>query len=1626
MKFSKKIMITLFICFFISGAIFTIVSSSVLKIDVDNMVESIGSIVLYTGDEEWTILWTLREENEKLKVTWSWDNFIINKNNEISSGENSSILWWSGNTIFGWISSTILGWIWNNIQSNLSVILWWSGNNIYDNSTGSVVAWSNNSVNPLSDRNLENSVIIWNDNRMNGSYSSVVGNNSEVWSGEYIETYNSVAMWSWATVLGNNSFLWVDGSEGVNLRNDNVFVVYWGNGMAVNESEPNSNAKFNVWWHFVLAAWNSGNNIQCGSGNGTWIVKIEDRDDIEDQKCLCSCDGEWWKSMIWEGQCESICRWEKFDIFPECVTWWIKIVLSWGKKMYSWECIWWSAIEWSYYMQWNTIWWQCQWKNGNTTPCSYKSECTWYIPWLDEWSAVINNNLIPSILSDDRVYRYSEDKTEVCTYSCKTWYALNSSRICSEVCNQSYVGCNLWEKRNLNQPTYTNDYEYGCWYDNEMYKCEANCNGDKIWNGSECVDITNVCGNEKYTCLLWNVSNTWTDFENYIWNCVDEREIIIGSCSKAKEIVNRIVYYNYARGLDGKQNVHFFMTGGDIPIDIKIKQSYEDYYGVSYDMIYTIKANQKVSNNASFDREIRLGDKWWFGNVGSDYVVRGDRLYVKVNDILYVLRIVDYNGLCANSCSTAWQCLRWSVSKHNLHGNRIWDKYKFTWGCKLWNQTEEQCEVECEVDAWKCEGILVDNAIVCDPSSDPECNIKGSWDISLADFYMDISEEKIVWSRCGIKRHCVFSNFAISCRESREVCTQQWFKCEDNYVLNGCSCISVSNICLTSRTPWGCMSWMVATGYSEWEWKSKYSYYCEKEGMERVLCEASCGSGQIWNGSRCTAVPELCGEKHNNCINQSSLLSNQTDDFAKKYKRTCKLWNNTQECSECYTWYIMSWSECKVKPAVDCEAMRYRWYRVPDLVNGSWVWVEKDTTSQVCDANVKCQSWSLVTYAENCRNACNTWTNLWTCLTWLLIKYPYIWNVGDSEYTYKCRRGYGDWFSCREKCPTGEYWDGSKCANINVNLCGESHYNCINGWSLVYSILNKSEMTGYTIYNYKWWCILWNYQTWCNETVDVVHNCKWWETISGYYIKNNIAHGQELTVTKTVNGTNCTATAICGSGTISIVGEDCTNACPGWIMDTPRCNFAGVNPTFKQSATWTSWYTYKCGESLCSANCSNNKIWNGNTCVSHYGPYCRSGVALSCTFWNVVQVDNGEWWYTWNCSNINNENLNESICYKCNTGYEWKSGNNKCEEKSCNSTSKNGYSIPELTWSTNKILGKNIANGSCTVMAICSKWNLTLTGEECTCNNGYYLSGKVCNVICGDNPVSIPCNWPYIPAWVKWWNDYTLWWHNYLCNRWTSSQQCNCGDDLWWNGSRCQGKSDNNCGNGVDQCKDSVLIESTWWNWWNMWKCGVQGLSPDTCYVCNEGDGYEWSDAQNKCVRTVKTCGWSEPSIANITKWSSTYKLAVHTSRTYVSNTPLHECEWTCDYWYEPFVDNNGDIVECNNVEPHSIHGCSPDYEWICWNDGKIHCSSTCSTDHCGEVSDTYCKSNVWDKPSDNACNWSNWLEYRKCYDNANYQITWYCRRRNSMDELCSAANCSYFTSRDDCVFNKCCVWEST
>ena len=108
-------------------------------------------------------------------------------------------------------------------------------------------------------------------------------------------------------------------------------------------------------------------------------------------------------------------------------------------------------------------------------------------------------------------------------------------------------------------------------------------------------------------------------------------------------------------------------------------------------------------------------------------------------------------------------------------------------------------------------------------------------------------------------------------------------------------------------------------------------------------------------------------------------------------------------------------------------------------------------------------------------------------------------------------------------------------------------------------------------------------------------------------------HLQELSVTKTVNGVKCKATAVCGSGVVTIKDEDCTRACPSGVLDEPKCNFDGVIPSYYQSATWMSGYSYKCGSSQCSAYCSDGKIWNGSKCVSHYPPYCSS-TPLTCVF----------------------------------------------------------------------------------------------------------------------------------------------------------------------------------------------------------------------------------------------------------------------------------------------------------------------------------------------------------------------------------------------------------------------------
>ena len=1421
MKFSKKIMITLFVCFFISGMVFTIVSSKELKIDIDNAIQTVQNIVLYSGNNEWK----LTAEYAKLKVLW--DNFVISSENEIISSKDSSILWWSGNIIEWWIGSTILWWKNNNIQSNNSFIGWWNDNIIYSSSTGSViVGWNNNVVNNQLNKS-ENSVIIWNSNVVNGSYSAVVWNNNKVSQ----DVNYSVAMWSGANVIWNNSFLWSDGSEEIELNEDNVFAVMSEFGMVVGQAEVDLMAKLNVWWSFIMSSSDSDNNIQCENGKGKWIMKLVDREDIPDQKCLCNCDGEKWSSMLWNGQCESICNGERSDIFPECPEWkWISKYLSWDVEIFSGECLWWSVIEWSYYMTWDTVYWVCQSKNGNVTTCNYKSECKWEVPWLGV-STKINNNIIPSIQLDELFYSYSKDKNQICSYSCKEWYAY-VGWYCIEVCNGSARRCNVWTYKTWSE-TLENNYVYGCLYEGETFRCEWNCPDNQIWDGNNCISTNELCGTEKYTCLRGGVYDTWMDIRNFTWNCKSDAGSIGTSCVKPKEIVNKVIYYNNNR-VDNKQYVYFRLLGSGIDKDIKIKQEYKNQNGITiWSQLFTISAGDMSSNNETFGWDLVLSRPTWWVNNGCE--VENGKLYVPIGEKLYILTIQDDVSLCVSNCSTAWKCISTATLVTNsLTSELSLNKAEFTWKCTRWSTTQT-CRASCEVDKWQCTSIP-ENWEACNPSIDPNCNIL-EWDaIVLDNFYMDVNGYKIVSSKCGDKMHCVKVWWGyIKCADSRETCTQPWFKCKNGYVLDGCICRS-ADVCDTMQEPWKCKTWFVIS-YQSASWTSNYSYLCRVE-TDTTRCNAECSNGKVWNGAWCVMTWQLCETNHYGCKNWASAKSTQYTQSNHKYTRTCRLWDSTtkEDCEECESWYVKSGNVCVPNP-IDCAATVKDGYNIHAIINGSWTGVQKYTRSSVCNKSVKCETWELKWISsENCTNVCNTGVYLWTCIEWFEVEAynglkAYFWSYGASGYNYRCKTGsYLFTDRCYAKCPNGKYWSGGQCVTfpIPVPLCDTTHFNCKNGWSLVYwstgsELINHNS---YTETKYMWKCSLGDLPVEnCVDFVNVANWCNKW-TYNGYNIRNNMTHLQEIYVEKTTtDGKKCKATAVCGSGTVTIKNEDCTNACPSGILETPKCNISGVSPSSIQGATWISWYTYKCGNYLCSVSCSNNKIWNGSACVNPEEP-CNNSVVKWCNQWNASVVSNGEWWTTWNCKDINGNNLNTLMCYKCNDGYIWSSSENKCKK------------------------------------------------------------------ICGDGASSTPCNEQFLPGSLSWWDGYTLWWNGYICKKWGLTSQCRCSWSMIWNGSRCSDPDDSLCGDSVSSCKTSNSINQKTIEWWSTWTC-KNASDEEDCHLCN-GD-YEWNEQTKSCQLGQKPINWV--CAFNGTFCSSgKIQIIQENSLWYVWHC-LGENWWTDQYW---------------------------------------------------------------------------------------------------------------------------------
>ena len=994
------------------------------------------------------------------------NNFVVSKNrswNKIEwTSATSSILWWGKNVISSSENSTVVAWWQNTVSAATSIVWWWVGNQIGVWSDNAVIIWWNsNSIAWWT----SSSVVWWYRNRIEWEYSAVAwSNNSVIW--DY-----SVALWSWSKVIANNSFLWSDGSSSSMLKTDDVFAVMSQNGVIVNGSESLPWVQLTISGSLIVGQNNENDvNIQCGNWEWAGSIKLVDKQSSTTQKCLCTCNWENWNSLLWNWQCQGVCDGTSLtdSVNPECWTW--LTLLSWDdwKLNFLWTCLQWDPVEWSYYMiPWTNstgrINWACQWTNGVTEQCSYKVNCLWDIPS----NAHMNNSIIPNI---DKEYRYgqNDDNGVVCSFSCNDWY-LWTWGICKQICNYASESCDVWTKT-YPSVSWTKDYYYDCNYvykwNNTHYSCNMSCwtNQIRAWASSWCVNKDLACDESttKYTCNLWIVDDESKGMtvEDFVWTCVDSRWGVVKYCSTPKPIIYKDVYYNTSKlWLD---ETAWFSVSGSIATWIRIVLPYEtDWWSASTQ--FTIQANQTGSNRETYNStngNITL--KW-------PYLVN-DKL--PVWEVLYKLTIVNGEmNLCAGSCSVAGQCLYWATTS-NFNSALNWNTATFTWKCSNGTKTDS-CSATCNVNTSSCTS-KPSNASDCDPVSDSDCTPLAWWTINLNDFYMYNASEIISTSSCWRKRHCVKSWSYIDYSITDNYCTQTWFKCNDGYVLEWCSC---NNICNTTTNPWTCRGWL-SLEYSSATWKTWYTYTCWW-----YACSATCPWNKVWDGSSCVDKPNVCWWSHYNCTWWSTRTDYSEDEANHIYLWKCKLWWETTQCRECYTWYKLEWTVC-VADTLSCAAWTYSGYTVPALAHWWTAGVLKDDNSTHCTATATCNNSVISISWEDCSWVCNTTTNPWTCNLWLTAS-NYTWTEWWYNYKYSCWGGYSD---CTAMCPIQTIWSwwANKCVSRITDVCNNTGANPSITWCIIWYYSQVSSWAD-------WW--VWN----CLDANDdklnwttLCHKCKTW------------------------------------------------------------------------------------------------------------------------------------------------------------------------------------------------------------------------------------------------------------------------------------------------------------------------------------------------------------------------------------------------------------------------------------------------------------------------------------------------------------------------------------------------------
>ena len=1238
MKISRVLIVILSL-FFVGGILFAAKPYDI-QANIKNAVQHIQLLKLLDElNSDGSV--KIKDEYTNLKIEDAASfNFLLAWNNTIESSSWSSILWWKENAILWLLGGTILWWKNNTGQSSYSIVNGGEKNQIDSNSTSSVIMWwVRNVVRSDSDSSV---IAGWSNNKVKWRHSTVAWQNSEIiWTG-------SIALWSDITVKWDNSFFWSDGSTIRELSGDSVFVVMSEHWIVINTGVAHSGVQLTVGWSLVVSQ-QTWVNIKCESGFWAWIMVLTGKWGSIDQKCLCSCDGYAWHSLVGNGQCETICN-GSTQAEPQCGTG-LSVVKIWNSWTYLWTCEKWFPIDDSYrvisyvwtdawwnVITWEKVQWMCQENNGNVVDvaCEYVIACEWNIAT----GAHRNNSMVPSLdPSVNRNYKYSDDPSVLCSYSCNEWYVWTWGK-CQEICNKSGKSCYIGV-RNESDPEdwFGNKYYYNCnyiygWHIHTQ-KCDMKCDVDKIWDGNSksCKSRGDACGTSRYSCNFWIPSKTSMDEEDrvskyFTWSCNDWYGTPIRDCSKAKATWDKNVYYNVTNVWNVK--TVWFSIDWALSWWVNIKLPYT-VNGWNFVDNYVIAANTGISQKRSYDsslNNITLNTPYF----GEDEIVQWE--------MVYKLKIVNgntANNYCAESCSTMGQCLNGAVlgwgwwwgwwwgwfpipNSEWYSLNKHWAETTYTWKCTKW-WTTQNCSVSCRINASSCSSVPT-WAISCDASVDSECIPLWSWyNWSSTNFYMYDTEEVISNSSCWTKRHCRFTgNYSyVTCTKETHYCTEPWFKCSDDKVpwIKSCGCV---NVCTSSNGVWGCNGG--ATVNLPWAtWTTGYNYTCTLRS-KTYNCSATCPSGKYWNGSACVNASSLCWTMHYNCTNGAKMTANTYSSSSHKYEWKCTLWGIWSTCRECESGYTLSGSVC-VATSINCEKNdNLSGYKIPALNHGGSLTVTRTDSTQKCTSTATCMNGKITLWAESCALACNKATNPWTCNLDLSAT-NYTWTKWWYSYTYRC----GD-FACGVICDSGKIWDGNACVDKlqPLPLCGSTANTCVQ-WTPQNKTSNELGDTWNCLdaqnkkINVSWVCYkcksgyMWNGSK-CAKSCKTADNATW----------------EDGKVWDAYIGTGRACPSSCASAKTSVKCDDgdfVYNTYPYKIVTIPVYNDCITEGVAWCGNSCDAWYIWSGGNCVLLSNC--NVVSHASQTPNVNTPYYVSDSSCSdqyCVYQMIIDERNhwSDWW----------------------------------------------------------------------------------------------------------------------------------------------------------------------------------------------------------------------------------------------------------------------------------------------------------------------------------------------------------------------------------------------------------------